>query len=161
MKKNILLVGLDYDFVKNITYELANKFDMFFLDVQDLIEYRIIDKKNMQTLCGIEYYQREERGIIKEITQYENTLTNIPYSLILNDEYYKLLKNHKIIFINLKKEFLEKLNLLKNEANNLIIELLTYEELLQLVIKKSNTIVEIDSLDISECVNKIEKLNII
>lgn len=160
MKGNILLVGLDYYFVKYVGTELAKKLDLFFLDVNDLIEYRIIDKEKMQFLCGMDYFERKKRGVVFEVSDYENTIINIPYDIVLNNEYKEILKKSTLIFLNIKKELLQELNNDKRIENKLDIEILTHEELTKLLLNISEYNITLENKDVDKIVENILKLKI-
>lgn len=159
MKSNILLVGLDYDFIKSVANELANKFDMFFLDVNDLIEYNLIDTKNVKVTCGVEYFEKVEKKIALSVTEYENTVINFPYSLFLNANFSNVLSKRALtIFIKMDKETLAKENF-KNGQNKLSIEILTSDELNKLLEEKVDLVVENSTLNTKICIDDIiEKL---
>lgn len=155
MKNNILLVGLDYDFVKNVANELAKKFDMFFLDVKDLIEYNLMDTKNVKVTCGIEYFEKVEKKIALSVTEYENTVINFPYSLFLNANFSNLLSRRALtVFIKMDKETLVKENFRKGE-NKLSIEILTCNELNKLLQEKVDIVVENSTLNTKICIDDI------
>ena len=159
MKSNILLVGLDYDFVKSVANELANKFDMFFLDVNDLIEYNLIDTKNVKVTCGVEYFEKVEKKIALSVTEYEKTVINFPYSLFLNANFSNVLSKRALtIFIKMDKETLAKENFKKGQ-NKLSIEILTSDELNKLLEEKVDLVVENSTLNTKICIDDIiEKL---
>ena len=159
MKSNILLVGLDYDFIKNVANELANKFDMFFLDVNDLIEYNLIDTKNVKVTCGVEYFEKVEKKIALSVAEYENTVINFPYSLFLNANFSNILSERALtIFIKMDKETLVKENFRKGE-NKLSIEILTCDELNKLLEEKVDLTVGNSTLNTKICIDDIvEKL---
>lgn len=159
MKSNILLVGLDYNFIKNVAGELANKLDMFFLDVNDLIEYNLIDAKNVRVKCGVEYFEKVEKKIALSVAEYENTVINFPYSLFLNANFSSILaKRALIIFIKMDKETLVKENF-KNNKNSLSLEILTCDELNKLLSEKTDIVVENSTLNTKICIDDIiEKL---
>ena len=155
MKSNILLVGLDYNFVKNVANELANKFEMYFLDVNDLIEYNLIDTKNVKVTCGVEYFEKVEKKIALSVTEYENTVINFPYSLFLNANFCNLLSKRALtIFIKMDKETLVKENF-RNGENKLSIEILTCEELNKLLSEKVDIVVENSTLNTKICIDDI------
>ena len=153
------MVGLDYEFIKSVANELANKFDMFFLDVNDLIEYNLMDTKNVKVTCGVEYFEKVEKKIALSVAEYENTVINFPYSLFLNANFSKVLSKRALtIFIKMDKETLVKENFRKGD-NKLSIEILTCEELNKLLSEKVDIVVENTTLNTKICIDDIvEKL---
>ena len=160
MKSNILLVGLDYDFIKALALKLADCFDMHYLDVKDLIEYSLMDKENMKIKCGLEYVEKQEQKIAKSVGEYENAIINFPYEFyIKNNNHIYLQDNSITIFIKINKNFLHNLNSKKDEANQLVVELITENELSEMLQNKTEAYVNIKSLNEDECVKDIiEKL---
>lgn len=158
MKSNILLVGLDYDFIKDVANALAGKFDMFYLDVKDLIEYTLIDAKDVQVKCGLEYFKKIETKIALSAAEYENTVINFPYELFLNANFSNILGKRAVtIFIKMDKETLIKDNFKNAEKSVLSIEILTCDELNKMLTNKTDIQVEHDALDINMCVDDIIK----
>lgn len=158
MKNNILLVGLDYEFVKSVANDLAKRLDMFFLDVNDLIEYNLIDAKNVKVKCGVEYFEKVEKKIALSVREYENTVINFPYTLFLNANFSNLLSERATtIFIKMDKETLVKENFRRSDKNTLSLEILTCGELSKLLTEKTNLVVENTTLNTKICVDDIIK----
>ena len=98
MKPNLVVVGFEYEFNKKLCIYLANKLDMFFVDVKELIEYDLVNSKEALLRCGKEYIEKEERKTVRNVSEYENTVVNIPYDLFVNNRDF--FKNNNInIFI--------------------------------------------------------------
>ena len=71
---------------------------MFFVDVKELIEYDLVNSKEALLRCGKEYIEKEERKTVRNVSEYENTVVNIPYDLFVNNRDF--FKNNNInIFI--------------------------------------------------------------
>ena len=156
MKSNIIVVGLDYTFAGQICLNIANKFDMFFLDVKDLIEYNLINSKNVEKLCGVEYLKQEQKTIAISAKNYENTVINFPYSLFLdNDIAGEVTVNSLVVFLKMEKQVLEQINTTKSEQNNLTTEIIVADELNKLISKKSDIVVSVDNSDLNFNVEKI------
>lgn len=156
MRGNILLVGLDYGFVGNVACELAYDNDKFFLDVNKLLEYSLMDYEKIKIVCGIEYLEREKRKIIKSIKNYENTIINIPYDYLLDEELKHLFKDEYIVYLNLNKDVLKNLNREKESDNNLNLELLVNTELNDFISKIANLTVIVSTNDVSTIVKTVE-----
>ena len=98
MKPNLVVVGVEYEFNKKLCIYLADKLDMFFVDVKELIEYDLVNSKEALLRCGKEYIEKEERKTVRNVSEYENTVVNIPYDLFVNNRDF--FKNNNInIFI--------------------------------------------------------------
>lgn len=155
MRGNILFIGLDYEFAKKVANQVAERFDMFFLDVQDLIEYSLIDPQNVKLVCGMDYFEKEETRIALSVKNYENTVINFPYSLFLKENNSKVLKQDSlIIYLKLDKKSLLELNKNKKESNILDLEILTFSELNKIIKSKVNLVVNTD-YNVDLCVEKV------
>ena len=154
MKGNILFVGLDYEFTKSVARELSNVFDMFFLDVNDLIEYSLIDVKNVKDVCGIEYLEKEKKRVALSVSHYENTVINFPYSVFIEKGMSEeLSKSTLTIFLNLNKQELTKLN--DKNDNSLSIELITFKELSTHLERKVDISVKCNSIKVENWIESV------
>ena len=123
--------------------------------VNDLIEYNLIDTKNVKVKCGIEYFEKVEKKIALSVTEYENTVINFPYSLFLNANFSNILSQRALtIFIKMDKETLAKDNF-KTGDNKLSIEVLTCEELNKILSEKTDIVVENNTLNTRICIDEI------
>lgn len=151
MKSNILFVGLDYEHVKIVSKEICAGFDMFFLDVNGLIEYNLSNVKNVEKVCGIEYLNQERQKIALSVNSYENTVINMPYSLFLEkDIANKLQENAITVYLRLSKKTLNAIN---KQKDNLLPECIAFEEFDKLLSKKSQIIVKCKNKDIKTSIN--------
>lgn len=96
---NIVIVSLDDKFSKNVANDLASKLDMFLADCKDLIEYDLIDPKEILNKCGFDYLKEREKGVIKNCAEYQNTVITIKYDLL--KEYYEVFRDSMIIYLEL------------------------------------------------------------
>lgn len=157
MRGNILFVGLDYEHIKKIANQISQKFDMFFLDVKDLIQYNLIDTKNVKSICGEEYLQKEENKIALSVKNYVNTLINFPHELFLKDHNSNQLKESAItIYLRLDKKTLNNLNKTKNATNNLDLSLIAFKELDKIIASSVDFVVNISD-DEKESIESILK----
>ncbi len=144
MKSNIVIVSLNYNLSKNVSLCLANKLDMYFLDVKDLIEYSLIDTRRVELLCGEKYLKKQEKNVIMGVACYENTIINFPYEQLLDEDYYRAIgKSSTIIYLGASKELLLQQSLKKKAQENLSMELIAFEELDNLLTQKSDITIKI------------------
>ena len=83
MKTNIVLVGSLYNKTKEIAEKLSEKFDLYYANVEDIIEYRLFNAKEIKKKCGVAYLKKLKNDILKEIGNFENTLISIDKSMFL------------------------------------------------------------------------------
>ena len=96
-KANICLIGLSNQFVDQFGLGLSKKLDMFYANVQKIIEFELLDMHKMEEVCGKDYLEKKETSIIKRICTYENTILNVEYQLLNSDINFEILKNACII----------------------------------------------------------------
>lgn len=140
MKPNLVVVGFEYEFNKKLCIYLADKLDMFFVDVKELIEYDLVNSKEALLRCGKEYIEKEERKTVRNVSEYENTVVNIPYDLFVNNRDF--FKNNNInIFI---KPF---------KADD--IDMLVMEDRIALLKNDYKIFIENSENSVESCYNKI------
>ncbi len=96
---NIVIVSLDDKFNKNVSSLLADKLEMFFADTKELIEYDLINPKDVLQKCGIEYFKKREKKVVENISLYEGTIISIPFDLF--KDYFYLFEKSIIIYLEL------------------------------------------------------------
>ena len=140
MNPNLVVVGFEYEFNKKLCIYLADKLDMFFVDVKELIEYDLVNSKEALLRCGKEYIEKEERKTVRNVSEYENTVVNIPYDLFVNNRDF--FKNNNInIFI---KPF---------KADD--IDMLVMEDRIALLKNDYKIFIENSENSVESCYNKI------
>lgn len=111
---NIVLVSLDEKFCKSVSSVLASKLDMFFASCKDLIEYDLINPKDVLDKCGIEYLKKREKGVVENCASYENTIIAINYDLF--KDYFQLFSKSAIIYLAFPREKIS------NTISNIVFE---------------------------------------
>lgn len=130
MSSRIVLVGLDNQLVKDISNALADKLNMFFLDIDDLIKYNFASQEETIAKVGIDYYEKQIKKLAIGACDYENTVIHCPYDLLLDNDVLQSFKiKAKIVFVNIPKDVLVKQNKQKSANEKLDIQILAYEEL--------------------------------
>lgn len=105
LKTNIILVGFNESTIKETAKRLAKYFDLYFADVEALIEYYLTNsEKTIENLCGIEYLNELKDHIMFEISHYENSFIYLPLSVFASDSNCeKLSQNGYVVFVNGKQ----------------------------------------------------------
>lgn len=122
MKNSICIVGLINDFTKKIAKALADELEMFYADVNELLQFDLIDINEAQKKSGKNYILKLETSKVKTVSTYENTVFTLNYSSLINNNNYEYVKeNSLIIYLKLgEKTFLKVLenqNLTKNQKH--------------------------------------------
>lgn len=99
---NIVIVALNEKFCKAVATSLSTRLDMFTVDCRDMIAYDLIDPNNVLDMCGVEYFKKRERGVVKNCAGFYNTVISINYELL--SEYQDFFENSIVFYIKLPKE---------------------------------------------------------
>ena len=141
MSKNVFFVCLNYGYAGKIANETALNCGKFFLDINELMEYSLGDLKRVKKLCGLEYLKKQQRKTLFDVKNYENTIANISYDFVIDEEYSELFNNSLVVFIKLERKELTKMNIFKTDDDNLNIELIVMEELNKLIESKATVVI--------------------
>lgn len=121
-KANICIIGLSKQFTDDVGKQLSIKMDMFYANVQEIIEFELMDISNVEKICGVDYLLKEEKSIIKRLCTYDNTIINLQYSNLNQEENLEFVKNNcLIIYLRMSEkrylQELEKDNVTSNEKS--------------------------------------------
>lgn len=104
-KSNICIIGLATEFTKSLAEMLSKRLDMFYADVDALIEFDLINVNEAELICGKDFLLQIEKKKIKEVCYYENTVIAVDYSLLNNESCKESIRSKcLVIYIKLKKE---------------------------------------------------------
>ena len=114
MVQNIAIIGLDRDIAYEVSKMVASELEMHFLDTIDLFEF---DNKprtlsDMLSEFGIRYFRQKEKGTIKYVTGFTNSVINIESGAAEFRGNFKELKtNCLVIYLRQDvREFLQAMN---------------------------------------------------
>ena len=118
-KVNICVIGLSKQFTDDVCKQLSIKMDMFYANVQEILEFELMDIERVEQVCGVDYVQKEERSIIRRLCTYDNTLINLDYSCLNNESNLEVVRdNCLIIYIKLDEKRFIKEQDKENITNN-------------------------------------------
>ena len=86
MNPNLIIIGFDNEFISRLGKYVADRLDMLYADVLELIEYNLINSNEALLRCGREYIEKEERKTVSAISEYENAVISIPYDIFINNK---------------------------------------------------------------------------
>ena len=119
-KTNICVIGLSQQFADDVCKELSKRLDMYYANVEQIIEFELIDVDKMQELCGMEYFNKKEFSVIKRICTYENTLINLNFNKLNSDKILEVIANNcLIIYLRIQRNDYKK---------QMVVEDLSYNE---------------------------------
>lgn len=107
MGKKYLIISLSTQYGKKISEKVANQLGLYFLNIDEYVQYSLFDSENMIEVCGKDYYLQKESGAIKSCLEFENVLFNCSYDIFSNNEKI-FLKKVEIIYLALTKNELKK-----------------------------------------------------
>ena len=114
--KNILIVGLSDDFGRLFSSLLADKLDFYYLDVESLLEYSIMDRLKMEKVCGVKYLDEQEKKVIKSINDYQKTVISMKLDLFIG-HLKNILSGNILVYLKFGKEDVDNVNkLLKSKS---------------------------------------------
>lgn len=140
--QNILIVSLNDNFSKKVSYFLSEKLDMLTLDCNEMIVYELVNPKEIFEKCGLEYLKKRERGVVKNCATFLNTCITIDYDLIF--QYSELFDKSLIFFLKLPFNRITKVpNLIDFENRNKTLE------------KLADQVIYLDKKSVGTAVNNI------
>lgn len=138
---NIVVVALSEKFSKAIASSLSCKLDMFMVDCHEMIVYDLIDPKDVLDRCGIEYFKKRERGVVRNCAEFFNTVVSINYELL--KEYQELFSNSLIFYVKLPKDKIEQVpSYISYENRDKQLQKLSHENVIELDKRSSLQAVE-------------------
>ena len=113
MKTNITFICLLQNYSKNVAKLVCDKLDMYFVDVEDMLEFELGDETHILNMLGNKkgkkYMKETEVKVIKRIASFENTLVCIePTTLFSNKNFDRLKKTSYIVYLQISPKFLQK-----------------------------------------------------
>ena len=147
VKNNLVVVSLSNNYSRQVGKQLADFFDMFYVDLNDILEYNLVDNKMLET-AGKEYFDKERKKIINSVTSYENSLVVADLELfLLNNNFVYFKNNFLIIYLYCNESELEKYeSKFKNKRN-----LYAFDEENEIVKKFADIILKTDLQEVNQC----------
>ncbi|MDR0850135.1 MAG: hypothetical protein LBN07_01475 [Christensenellaceae bacterium] len=161
MKANIALVCALEDFNKEVGGKLAGKLDFYFMDVEDYLQFNMIDPEEVIEKCGVDYLNELRAKTITEVAAYYDTVISVNLDLAMQDEHLKCLKNRCfMVYLAVGEAALRKLATKeKDEKKKLEIEtgLLAFGARDLRAKKDCDVVIDAGKMDIKSMLKKIEK----
>lgn len=155
MKANITVIGLVGNFKKTVAKLLSDKLEMIFADVNDIMEFNLINTKMIEC-AGQDYFDKNEAKTIKQLSEYENTVITLNFSSLNKGNNIKILKeNSVIIYLKLNFDEFKVLNNLENYGALASINEKTFADRDKLLDKMCDISVEVEHIDATSVVNHI------
>lgn len=161
VKNNIIIVSACQKNTKTLAKVLADKLNLLFADVEEILQYNIEDEFEIINKCGLDYLNKLKRKAILDIAGYENTFIYISLKLFVNDKNFdKFKKRGHIIFLKPTKKLLQNLysedtSLTKNERK---IDIDAYLIRAKLCEKYANNVVKFSQFNEKEIFDSLENI---
>lgn len=147
MKSNILIVGLDSNFNRELGYELSLATSLYFLDVEDYILYSLQDPDKMLSQCGVEYLTKQENSVVRSCADFENTIIYIPFEYYNRNNAYNLfIETCNIFYIKFTEENIQNLE----ERDFEVINSIAYEDYDKILSKTSTYVIDANDKTMEE-----------
>ena len=112
MKTNIALICLLPNYSRNVSKLLSDKLDMFYVNVEEMVEFELGDLEHIIKILGDrdgrKFIRDEETKIIKNISNFENTIISInALTMFSNRNFEKLSKTSYIVYLQIAPKFFQ------------------------------------------------------
>lgn len=154
MKKNISIIGLTNSFKKSIAKKLADELEMVFADVNDLMEYNLINDE-MLAVAGQDYYNKNERKTLETVLSYQNTVLTVNFSTLNKLNNFDILKQNSLI-IYVALNYADFQNLSQQEYDNNVLKLnqIVFNDRDLIMRKYADIVVEVNHLTLNNVIEK-------
>ena len=155
MKKNITIICLVNDYKKRVAKALADELEMFYADVNEIMEYNLINDEMLEK-AGQQYFDENESKTVKTIASYDNTILTLNFSTLNKGNNLDILKKDSLI-IYLKLNFLKfcELNRYENKKSLIKINEIEFEDRNTYISSFADIIVNVVHAELSSVVNEI------
>ena len=111
-----LIVSLCDKFSVEVGKVLAQSFGMMFCDVNDLVEYELIDKEQLEELSSAGYIKAREKKVVRHFVSFENVVGAMGFDYFVNNK--NDIKGTWTIFVKLPKNHVDKISRIAYEDRN-------------------------------------------
>lgn len=155
MKANITVIGLVGNFKKNVAQALADKLEMIFADVNDIMEFNLINSKMIEH-AGQDYFDKNESKTVKLLASYENTVITLNLSTLNKNNNIQILKeNSVVVYLRLNFEQFQIINKIENYGALESINKRAYKGRDMLLNKMCDICVEVEDMNTNNVVDNI------
>ena len=156
-KANLFVLGLSKLFTDEVCRELSESLEMFYANVQEILEFELMDLMEVESICGVDYLLKQELSIVRRISSYDNTIINGKLSALNHDKTYESVKqNCLIIYLQQDQAALqnayEKEELSESQSN---INNDLFEDRDKLACAFSDVVVNVANLNVADATKKV------
>lgn len=158
MKTNITILSGLNDYKKKIAKLLSNKLDMFYVDVNELMEFNLVNISKAIKSAGKDYVEMLEAKTLKTVAGYTNSVITLDFSSINNSNSLELIEKSSLI-IYLKLDIKNYLKLFKKQKgcniNLLQLEEKLFDDRDKILTKISDVVVKCSCIKQKDVINEI------
>ena len=160
MKTNITFICVLQNYSNNVAKLLGEKLDMFYVDVEDMLDFELGDTKHILSVLGAKegkkYIKQNEVKVIKNIASFENTIISIkPSTLFSNRNLDRIKKSSYIIYLQISPKFISKrATISKDEIDQKLLEL-AFTDQDKIYVDSSDIVVNCSTFKEKKAVKKI------
>ncbi len=112
MKTNIALICLLDSYSKNVAKLLSEKLEMFYVDIDEMVEFELGDAEHIvETLGnsdGQKYIQKCEDKVVSNVSSFENTIISLNPATMFSDENFKIVSSTSfVIYLQIAPKYFE------------------------------------------------------
>lgn len=100
MKKNIAIICLNDYLRKETAKLLAESKKMHYLDIDELVDFELINRKQVALKCGDAFLKKVERECIARVMEYESCVFSLSVDLYLANDNSVMLNDCKIVYLS-------------------------------------------------------------
>ena len=152
-------MSIDKRYSRIIGKHLSDSLDMFFADINALIQFDIIDLEEAESVCGLNYIKKLEESKVKNVLSYDNTLLTLNSDMLNTQKICDMIKDKAlVIFLDMdKKSFVAKLNNQKLDKIDRKIQIDMFEERTKITKELSDIVIDCSGKNTKTILSLISK----
>ncbi len=160
MKSNITSVCFLNDYNKAISTMVSDKLDLYYADINDYLEFNMVNANEVIAKCGVEYLEKLEIDSVKSVASFENAVISIEPRLFIKQKSLNALKNSGIvIYVRLpKKVYADQINKAKKDKKDEMLNILNvYDDYDKICTQNADIIIDSKNLNEKSIYKKMLK----
>ena len=110
IKSYIALICLFNNYSRNVSKILGDKLDMFYVDVEDMLDFELGDIEHIRDVLGDKageaYIKKSRNKVLDTVCSFENTVITIdPLLLFEKNNYKKVSANCHLVYLQISPKF--------------------------------------------------------
>ena len=160
MKTNIALICLLPNYSKNISKLLSDKLDMFYVNVEEMVDFELGDLEHILNTLGErdgrKFIRDSENKIIKNVSNFENTIISInPITMFANRNFDRISKTSYIVYLQIAPKFFKiRAQETADEISESMLNI-AFTERDKMYVDRSDIVVNCSSYKTSKAVKKV------